>query len=424
MKVVLINTHDNNGGAAIACKRLQKALSQKGIEATMLVHEKTGIEQGVTPVATTALGKRMAFARFALERLHFWFHEKSKAVRFAFSPASTGISLARHPLVQQADVIHLHWINFGYLTIEDIGELVRLNKPIVWTLHDMWMFTGGCHHSWGCTHYYQECGNCPFLKRPSPNDLSHTVHLRKQKAIANTSIATVTCSRWLAGCARNSSLLQGMPVTTIPNPIDTEVFKPLPQAEARKALGMPADKVLILFAAMRIEAPLKGLVYFQKALELLAHQHPHLRDNIELMVIGMGDPAITASMPFVCHALGHINSPEKMALVYSCASLFVLPSLEENLPNTVMESLACGTPVAAFRTGGVPDLIEHQQTGYLATRASAEELAEGIYWLISHPEPQALRTNARQKVLTNYTEDIVAEQYIDLYKEIGGEWLK
>jgi hypothetical protein len=203
------------GGAAIACLRLLAILEQsEGIKVTMLVQEKKRDNPNVKAIAETWLQKKLAFVRFVRERLYFIFQEKNKEVRFAFSPANSGIDISEHPLVQEADIIHLHWINFGFLSLKSLNKLFALNKPIVWTLHDMWAFTGGCHYSGECDRYTQSCGHCPQLKSQQDWDISRWVWWRKAKAWKNLNLTIVTPSQWLADCARNSSRISNLACNT------------------------------------------------------------------------------------------------------------------------------------------------------------------------------------------------------------------
>jgi glycosyltransferase involved in cell wall biosynthesis len=419
------------GGAAIACLRLLAILEQtKGVEVTMLVQEKKRDNPNVKSIAKTWLQKKLAFERFARERLYFKFQEKNKEIRFAFSPANSGIDISEHPLVQEADIIHLHWINFGFLSLKSLEKLFALNKSIVWTLHDMWAFTGGCHHSGDCENYQDSCGNCfQYLKNPSPTDLSNKVWQRKN-AILNHSlrlrskhdITIIGCSQWLSNRAKKSSLFKGFLVKSIPNPLDTNLFSPQKKAEARIKLGLPIDKKLILFVAAKVSVIWKGFSYFHEALEILKTQHIHYQE-IELVILGESDVEIIQKLPFKVHSLGRISDVNQIVSVYSSADVFVTSSIQENLPNTIMEAMACGTPAVGFEVGGIPEMIESYKngmppTGFLAKYKSAESLAEGIKWVLFEANHDELSKNARQKVLDNYSEKVVVEKYLEVYRGI------
>ena len=438
MKILLINTDDAMGGAAIACLRLLAILEKtEGIEVTMLVQEKKRDNPKVKAIAETWLQKKIAFERFVRERLYFKFQEKNKEIRFAFSPAISGIDISENPLVQEADIIHLHWINFGFLSLKSLEKLFALNKPIVWTLHDMWAFTGGCHHSGDCENYQVSCGNCiQYLKNPSPNDLSNKVWQRKSAILDRSlrlrsgngqlrlkgNITIIGCSQWLSNRAKKSSLFKDFSVKAIPNPLDTNLFSPKNKVDARIKLGLPIDKKLILFVAAKISVIWKGFSYFQEALEILKTQHSH-HQNIELVILGESDAEIIQKLPFKVYALGRIADVNQIVSIYSAADVFVTSSIQENLPNTIMEAMACGTPAVGFEVGGIPEMIKNQSsgvppTGFLAKYKSAESLAEGMKWVLFDANCDELSKNARQKVVDNYSEKVVLEQYLEVYKNL------
>ncbi len=418
MNVTLINTYQSSGGAAVACRRLALALNKHQTNATLLVQELSGSESFVVPVATNYLRKKAAFARFAAERLYFYFFEKSKKARFAFSPANTGIDISRHPVIEQADVLHLHWVHFGFLSISSLQKLFALRKPILWTLHDMWAMTGGCHYSGSCPHYLSHCHQCPFLKNPSATDLSYRVFEKKKILFQNADIHFVACSQWLAGQARTSALLQRFPVTAIPNPIDTELYRPLDKQGVRRKLGLPTDKKLLLFGAMNTQDPRKGFAYLEQALYHVAQNSVRLKDNVQLVIFGKANAEVLAKLPFRVHDYGSVKGDAALVELYNACDALVLPSVEDNLPNTVMEALACGTPSVAFHTGGLPELIDHQQNGYLAAYQSIEDLANGIAYVLDEDQQQRLHQNARQSVLSRFSEALIAKRYRELYASV------
>jgi glycosyltransferase involved in cell wall biosynthesis len=418
MKVTLINTSDAGGGAALACRRLMKALESKDIDVEMLVQKKRSDEENVHSISEKLLGKAKIQYDFLSERLPFiLLHEKDPSVRFAFSPANSGTSVVGEKSVQNADILHLHWVNSGFLSINNLKQIIAVGKPIVWTLHDMWAFTGGCHYSGTCERFKQQCGNCPFLRDAGENDLSHKGWLRKERMYANAAnIVFVTCSNWLADVARQSSLLSRVRIETIPNPIDTDVFYPKAKSEARKKWNIDPGAKIILFGAANIMDKRKGIRYLVDALNSYKNTYPG-QEAIEIVIFGKNRSFNTHELPYRVHSLPVINSQSDMADIYSLADVFVLPSLEDNLPNTVMESMSCSTPVVAFNTGGIPDMIDHQINGYLAKYQSAEDLAQGIHWVLSNNSLD-LSGNARRKVTDNFSNEIVSRQYIDLYQSL------
>ena len=400
MKVLLLNTYAR-GGAAVACLRLKDALEQAGVDAKILSADQAGSRWP-----------------FYAERLSFLPFERDKSVRFSFSLANFGKNLLRHPLVQEADVLHLHWINQGFLSLQGIQELSLLGKPMVWTLHDMWAFTGGCHYSRGCDHFQECCGHCPYLKNPSPNDLSHRIWVRKQHLFPKN-IQFITCSAWLASVARSSSLLKNYPITNIPNPIDVTLFQPLSETERknfRLSKGINPQSRLLLFAAMNVSEERKGFRFLQEALDFLKSQHPDFQ--VEIMVIGKAQPEVLSALPYPVHALGMIQDQRELIRIYGSADVFVIPSLEDNLPNTVMESLACGTPVAGFKTGGIPEMVGHLEQGFIAPQGDSRKLAEGIYWVLSKANLSVLSKQAREKATSDYANALIAKQYTDIYQNM------
>ncbi|MBP6385396.1 MAG: glycosyltransferase family 4 protein [Pseudarcicella sp.] len=420
MKILLINTDDFTGGAAIACRRIVKSLtSYTDIQAKILVQESKSGENNIYATNTSWIIKKIAWIRFVLERLYYLPFEKTKTLRFAFNPAKFGLDISNHKLVKDADILHLNWINGGFLSISKIGKLLKLNKPIVWTLHDMWAFTGGCHHSRECNNFQVSCGNCEqFIKNPYKNDLSNKIWNEKNKHFNQTNLTIVTCSNWLGNKAKQSSLFEKHPVVVIPNPIDTNVFKPMNKEVACGKLQISANKKHILFTSMRVEAIGKGYAYFEKAMNIIKNNFAEQSQDIEILIFGEAKKSDFSSLPFKVNILGKLDNLETIALAYSAAFIFVIPSLEENLPNTIMESMACGTPVVGFNVGGIPEMIDHKKTGYLAQYKSAEDLAMGIYWSLYQADYNSLSTNSRKKVEENYSEKIVAQKYQELYKSL------
>jgi glycosyltransferase involved in cell wall biosynthesis len=341
----------------------------------------------------------------------------TKKLKIPFSVPVWGRNIAKHKALESADIIHIHWVNHGFLRPEDVRKLARLEKPIVWTFHDSNTFTGGCHVRYGCNHFENECGNCPLLKVSNPNDRSHKTWLAKSKAYTDLNFSVVAPSRWMKASATRSSLVGSREIINIPNTLDTSVFKPTTKIAAREKLGLSPDKFIVLSGFMPSRNDLhKGTPYLLEALELLAKKIP--QENIELVVFGNRTSKKLPEFAIKTTFLGTISGDEKLALCYSAADVFVTPSLEDNLPNTVMESLSCGTPVVAFTTGGIPDMVGHKQNGYLAGYKSSAELAEGIEWMYVHPQRNELKENARISVMKNFSEPVIASRHIELYKEL------
>ena len=418
MRVALLSTFHHNGGAAVAATRLHHALLKNGVESTMLVgaprqQEALSTDPTVNSLAESFLGDKLAFGRFVAERLYFLPHEKDKSVRFQFSPAVIGADLTSHPVIQKADVLHLHWINFGFLSINGLDKLLKLGKPIVWTLHDMWAFTGGCHYTRGCDHFLTHCRQCPYLRNPDDTDLSYRVFEEKLQIFQNVGLHFTPPSDWLGRQVQASALVGKFPLTVIPNPIDQCVFRPMPRSEVDSHFNLTARGPRLLFGSFNTTDPRKGFAYFAEALTLLKQQYKG--PEPEILIFGKGQAQDFAHLPYPVRHLGVLRSEDVVAKAYNAADAMVVPSLEDNLPNTIVEALSCGTPVIGFRTGGIPEMIDHTRTGYLAEAGSANELAQGIQWLLTYQAAETLRQNARQFAEKHYAEAVVATQYANLY---------
>ncbi|MCD0487542.1 glycosyltransferase family 4 protein [Pedobacter sp. MC2016-14] len=419
MKVALINTSDAGGGAPVASMRLLKALESAGVDVKFVTQQKKTEEAAVTEVSNGLFSRLKAKFDFLYERLPFiFFYAKNKSVRFAFSTANAGTSIADNAAILDADILHLHWTNSGFLSIADLKELLKLGKPIVWTLHDMWTFTGGCHYAGTCDHFMNQCGHCYFLTHPGPDDLSNKGWLRKADMYtASKNIAFVTCSSWLADVARKSSLLKGFSIQSIPNPIDTEVYAPKDKLAMRQKWKVSINAKIILFGAANINDRRKGITYLVNALEHLKRDYVS-STPIEVMIFGKNKHFDVTQLPFPVHSLNMISSQQDLAELYSLADVYVLPSVEDNLPNTVMEALSCGTPVVAFNTGGLPEMIVHQKNGYLAKFESSADLAKGIYEILMSNHAPELSLQARNKVLNSFTAHKVSHQYLEVYQSL------
>lgn len=396
LHIVLLSYHDSNGGAGIAAGRLKVALEKAGHQVDYLVREKASTSNAIK--FGTGL---ISWLKFIAERLFFLRFEKDKSIRFLFNPGVFGSDISKHPLIQQADIVHLHWVNFGFLSVSDIASLTRLNKPVFWTLHDMWAFTGGCHHSGACEHFQQSCGDCKFLKNPHPSDLSHRMWEAKKTEFASKNLHIITCSDWLGNRAKQSSIFGSHSIQTIPNAIDTEFFSP----NDATGLGLDPNKKYVLFVAMRVNAPAKGFHLLKEALHYLDAA------TTELLIVG-GE--MTEKLPLKAHNFGQISDPAKMRDIYAAADVFVTPSLEENLPNTIMEAMACGTACVGFEVGGIPEMIEHEVTGYVAKAFDPKDLAKGINWCL---QSTSSGSKSRERALGLYDQSIVAQQHLDYYAQ-------
>ena len=421
MKVILLNTFESSGGAAIAANRLMKTLINAGIDAKSLVLHKQTNDENVISIQSSFIKKQLARLKFLWERgIIFLYSHLNRKNLFSVSIANTGFDISRLPLVKEADIIHIHWINQGFLSLPDLKKIAGSGKPIVWTMHDMWPCTGICHHARECNHFTKECGQCFFLQSKRDKDLSHKIFLQKKQHIfSNNHITFVACSTWLANKAKISGLSKNHRIVSIPNPIDVSLFRMVDKASSREKLGLPKDKKLLLFGAVNVTDKRKGFDYLVDALNKLINRHLHT--ELGLVVLGQAKTGFKEHIKIPVYSMGYISKQESIVALYNAVDLFVTPSLEENLPNTIMEAMACGTPCVGFNIGGIPEMIDHKQNGYVAEYKSPEDLANGINWIFQEADYAMLSINARKKVESTYSETIVAKQYMELYKRCGFE---
>ncbi|MBR6182503.1 MAG: glycosyltransferase family 4 protein [Prevotella sp.] len=413
MRVLVINTSERTGGAAMAANRLMEALNNTGVKAKMLVRDKETDSITVVGIGDSLLAQRHFIReRMAvLARLHF-----SKKHLFDIDIANAGFDITKTREFQEADIIHLHWVNQGMLSLKGIRKILESGKPVVWTMHDAWPSTGICHLTMGCKRFKTRCKNCKYLPGGGgENDLSSKVWKKKKDILEHHGIFFVACSKWLEGEAKQSALLNGQNITCIPNPIDTKVFKRHDKAEARKMLGLPLDKKLILFVSQRVTNAYKGMDYLVEACRLLVEEHPEMKEQCAVVMLGGHAEEMEGKLPLQSFPLGYITDERKIVEVYNAADVFVLPSLSENLPNTIMEAMACGVPCVGFKVGGIPEEIEHKKTGYVAEYRNAKDLKEGIRWVLAEADCEALSAAAMKKVATSFSQDGVALKYIEVY---------
>ena len=409
MRILIVNTSERTGGAAVAANRLMKALNNNGAKAKMLVRDKETETLTVVPLPhSPRLRWHFLWERLVIFcRLHF-----SRQHLFEVDIANAGYDITKLPEFQEADVIHLHWVNQGMLSLKGIQKILQSGKPVVWTMHDIWPATSLCHVTLGCQHFTSQCGNCRLLPGGgSSHDFSTTIWQRKQRMLADENIYFVACSHWLESEAKRSALLKGQKITSIPNPIDTHIYKRGNKQEARQRLGLPLDKKLILFASQRVTNVNKGMDYLIEACRQLQIS------DAAVVILGGHAEEVVSQLSLEAYPLGYVNDEQRIVDVYHASDVFVLPSLSENLPNTIMEAMACGVPCVGFKVGGIPEEIDHRRNGYVAEYRSAEDLARGICWILTEADYEELSKNAVQKVVQNYSQQSVALKYLDVYHQ-------
>lgn len=418
MNILILNTSELTGGAAVAANRLMKALHREGVEVSMLVRNRNSQDKRVVSLNDGRFNRAINFIRFLFERVVIFLcnHLKRKPL-FQVSIANTGIDVCKHPLVRNADVIHLHWINQGLLSLEDIKRLLALGKPVVWTMHDMWPSTAICHYAFGCEKFKDECGACPFLSSTRHKDLSNVIFNRK-RFLSDSAINIVTVSSWLKRQAEASALTRSLTIDVIPNVIDTSIFKPYSKDKARAELSLPKNKRIILMGAARINDPVKGFEYLVDALRIL--KQSHASDDYMLLLFGgiKGDSSFLSSIPIEYVWKGSLSDPAEIAKLYAAADVTVVSSLYETFGQTIIEGMACGCPAVTFNNSGQTDIIDHLHNGYLAKYRDAEDLASGIEWVLDNSESLRLSESCVEKVRSCYSEEVVAKQYISLYKSV------
>jgi glycosyltransferase involved in cell wall biosynthesis len=406
MKILHLST---SFSAQSAGYRIHKALVKSGIDSRVLVELKSINGSDILGPNTT-FEKVVSYLRLYGDQslLKLYRHKTG----WPFSPSFIPERLPSKINTINPSIVHLHWICGGMIKIE---SLKKIQAPIVWTLHDSWAFTGGCHIPINCTLYQNRCGKCPTLGSNSNIDMSRWIWKRKFKSWRDIQFILVSPSTWLANCAHESSLFQNKRIEIIPNGVDTTMFKPLDKKIARNILNLPENKIIIVFGANSIDDPNKGSNFFLKALtELIKYVEPQ---EVEIVFFG-NSTKFDKAIPFKCHYLGAIHDEIVLPIIYSSADLVAVPSISENFPNTILESLSCGTPVVAFEIGGIPDQIIHKYNGYLAKPYLSNDLAEGINWIIDNRSSINLQRNCRNIITEKFDISMTANKYIKLYEKL------
>ncbi|MGB3760973.1 MAG: glycosyltransferase family 4 protein [Rivularia sp. (in: cyanobacteria)] len=416
MKILHLSTHDTSGGAARATYRLHQGLQDIGLDSQMLVQEKSSSDKTVI-APKIRLFQGIAKTKLTFETLPLKFYrQRNKSTFFSqWLPDRVVSQVAQI----NPDIINLHWISGAFMQIETIA---KLKQPLFWTLHDMWVFTGGCHVAKDCQRYTQSCGACPQLNSTNNRDLSSWVHKRKAKAwqhlINSNSLTLIAPSSWIAECAKSSSLFKNSRVEVIPHGLNTQKYRPISKNIAREILSLPQDKKLILFGAIEATSDRnKGFHLLQPALNKLSQSG--WKDNAEVIIFGASQPENPPDNGFKTHYLGHLYDDTSLAAVYSAADVMLVPSLQESFGQTASESLACGTPVVAFNATGLKDIVSHQECGYLAEPYDVDDFAKGIAWVLEDFQRyEKLSFYAREKSEREFTINIQSRRYSKLFEEV------
>lgn len=407
MKILHIVAGDLNGGAARGAYWLHSGLRDIGIDSKIFTNSE--ITLGDLSVISTIQSKKdraINIIRGQVDRLPTLFYKNRK--RIIFSSGFFGVDFTKTQAYKEADIIHLHWINSSFVNIK---HLSKIDKPLVWTIRDMWPMTGGCHYSMGCERYKIGCGNCEQLNSQSSYDLSSYILNRKKKYLPK-STKIVGISHWLSDVATESELFRNFDIRTISNNIDTKEFSPIEKETAKKILGIKTDKKIILVGSTSLKDLYKG---FSKYIDSLKYLD---KNEYFLCFFGNSDNECIKKLGFDYKIFGYLNDNISLKLMYSSADVFVAPSMIEAFGKTLAEAMACSTPVVCFDATGPKDIVTHKENGYKAQPFDTKDLAKGIEWVLNHRHYEELCQSARDKVLRAFDNVVVAKQYIEIYQEI------
>jgi len=416
-KILVLNETDESGGAARAAIRLATGLRRRGADLRMAVQRKDSDRHWI---ARGESKKQKTLARIlgSIDRLPNTIYPKRSKAEWSNNWFPNDIGKVFE--FDRYDLLHLHWMGGGFLPMR---TLAKVDLPMVWTLHDMWSFTGGCHYTGDCPRFEDACGNCPQLGSRTANDLSARNLRAKRRAYNGKKMYIVSPSNWLAASARKSSLFRPFEVSVIPYGIDLKIFRPIDRRMARDLLRLPQDARIVLFGA--VNATLddrKGFSLLCSAIDELARGVGRA-DNMQLVVFGSSEPREPPDLGIPVRFMGKLSDDASLVCLYSAADVLVLPSRQENLANAVIEAMACGTPAVAFDIGGNGDLVDHLETGYLAKPFEPGDLAAGISWVLSDGDRlKALSEAARKKCEQKFDLDVVCYQYEDVYRRAVTEW--
>jgi glycosyltransferase involved in cell wall biosynthesis len=413
MKIQIISQSDASGGAARAAYRLHRAMLDHGMASRMKVRDKRSDDWTVVGPESKYC-KAGSLLRPALGNLAMRLQQSGNVNLHSgnWLPSDWSGKLN----CTDAEVVNLHWVGGEALSIEDIGHI---RKPVVWTLHDMWPFCGAEHYAADDERARWRTGYSKESRPASEGglDLDRLVWRRKLRAWIRP-MHIVAPSQWLASCARESALFRNWPVSVIPNVLDTGIYQPLNRDFCRQALGLPHDRKIILFGALGGgRDSRKGYDLLLGALERLAHQESV--QNVLCVVFGQSEPEQPPKLHFPILWMGHVHDDAALVLLYNSADVTVVPSHQENLPQTATEAQACGCPVVAFNCTGFQDAVAHRETGYLAKAFDAEDMAQGLGWVLADVERQReLGNAARERALRLWAPEVVVPQYFSVFRSI------
>ena len=412
IKTLFLSTSDVVGGAARASHWLARGLRMQGTHVTMGVQRKTTDYEWVWKTGQSNIDKLVDSFRTPIDTLPLRFYPKRKNLPWSLNFVRNSRLIEKINKLKP-DIVNLHWVGDGFLPINQIR---KIEAPIVWSLYDMWPFTGGCHYSDSCTKFHESCGSCPQLDSVT-YDISRFIHERKRAHWHSVPITIVAPSTWLAGEAKKSSLFCNSRIEVIPHGTDFNVFKPINKNVARDILNLDQSRRYVLFGAMAGPSDLrKGYQYLEPALKRLGQEHGY--GDLTLLVFGATEPKVPVNLGFPVKYIGRLHDDVSLAVLYSAADLTVTPSMQEAFGMTASESMACGTPVVAFGVSGPLDVIDHKVNGYLAQPFDIGDLSAGIGWILNHENSVTLREKAIEKCCDKFDLKIVSAQYLNLYADL------
>ncbi len=418
MNIVHISVSDSIDGSSKAAYRLHCGMRQRGLQSSMLVKYKQTDDNDVVQIKNKrnqlrkVLDKLVSYVNFGIPRILY--PQKNKEVQFYTGLFGTD-NVFDSSYLFNADVIHIHCpIHTSFFSITEFEKVIRLGKPIVWTFHDMWPFTGGCVYTLGCNNYQGKCGKCLVLNSKRKLDISTYLQSLKKRYSNYTNINLVAVSRWLSSCASNSSVFQKKKVNVISNIIPDGTFGFIPKEQARNVLGLPMNDQIILIGASNLKYGIKGMDYFYSTLDSLKKIYG---DRLLLTSFG-NNPNITLDGKIRVKHYGSIDNDRQLNLLYSAANIFVGPSIQEAFGQVFAESIICGTPAISFSNSGVEDIIEHKRNGYLAKNRDSNDLAKGITWVFENlNKPELLKKNS-ELIKEKFSSSVIVSRYKTIYEEI------
>jgi len=404
MKVVQLQFSKESAGSAAL--RLHNAFIEEGIDSNIVSLNRDSINDD----KIKNLGKKSRIISKLDDKLKSYINRKNIKQYGSFSYPVLGIDVSGMKEIKNADIIYLHWVLGGFLNFSNIEKLLKLKKPVIIVMHDMWWITGGCHYSFTCEKYLSGCNNCQMFPGNKKNDLSARAFKKKLKLYAKyDNFYLVSPSQWLYDCAKKALLTRGKPAFYIPNAINNKLYKPFDKNIAKYILNIDSNDIVIAFGAVKVSSPYKGWPYLQKALEILKEDKSF--SNISVLIFGSGyNKQIADTIPFKTKFMGYLRDDYSISLAYNATDVFVAPSLADNQPTTVVESMCCGTAVVGFDVGGIPDMIAHKENGYLAEYKNADDIANGIKFCITN--------KIKGKMLPVFEKSEVVKKHIELMNSL------